>query len=131
MSTAAERLANLASMMPSGDSDRETIEEVLAELGGRRDAETEQREMRTIAARQGYSPISIYNDLLIPPATLLTRHAEVRFQTGLGPRDYIEATMPTTRDQGWVQISTGDFFNTPTIQLRSGLLMLRAETKQS
>ncbi len=75
----------------------------------------------------GLTPITIHNDLTLPGGFQLTRHSEVRFQTGDNKDEYLQMYMPSSRDQGWVQVSTGWTNYRPTVQLRGGSLMLRAE----
>lgn len=72
-----------------------------------------------------WSNVSIRNDLRIPEDSRLTVHSEVRFQTGSLPADYVDARMPTSRDQGWIEFTPGPFSHLVTA-LRGGTLQMRA-----
>lgn len=119
MSAAAEALqANLDAGAFAADH-AFLIQRVLDEL----------RELQSPPANRmeyGLASITIHDDLTLPEGFQLTKHSEVRFRTGPTMHEYLDLYMPTTRDHGWVQISTSPFHN-PTVQLRNGSLMLRAE----
>lgn len=120
MSTGAEeRIEAWAKRTNEGVLSRD-IQEVLKELRTLRFAKEDR-------AKYGLSPVAVHNDLSLPNGFQLTRHSNVVFQTGPERYEYLSLTMPTTRDQGWIQVDSGDFTFRPTVQLRGGSLMLRAE----